>query len=285
MAAPKDVDIDGILAMGKAMGGDEEVSDAEAMAVVNDLLKEDAGKDAAAEEDKAARRGRAASEDEPRRPAMDAEARSALERGAHEAKLAVAHDARKEYQAALPHYDAAVDHFGAGLADPTQHQPAVTERLVQTMVSYLDRASQLRQAMAPDAERFQSSAMRTQAIENMARYKHKSFSALSRGVACRKAAIAMEQSLASTAAAATEPEESAVPDLFGTSAAAAAEARSPDAAQKRRWQAFVLYSEAIDCFMAYAKTSGEADPPPMVSKALVEMMDKAEALKARLAVS
>lgn len=285
MAAPKNADIDGILAMGKAMGGDEEVSDAEAMAVVNDLLKGGSGKDAAAEEDKAARRGRASSEDEPRRPAMDAEARSALERGAHEAKLAVAHDTRKEYEAALPHYDAAVDHFGVGLADPTQHQPAVSERLVQTMVSYLDRASQLRQAMPPDAERFQSSAMRTQAIENMARYKHKSFSALSRGVACRKAAIAMEQPPSSTAAAVAGAEEDAVPDLFGTSAAAASEATSPGAVQRRRWQAFVLYSEAIDCFMAYAKTSGDTEPPPMVSKALVGMMDKVEALKAQLSVS
>ena len=160
MAADAEMSVDKILKMGAAIGGgeeEEEVTDEEANALVASLLAEDA-----VQTKKAA---------EPTRKAMSADAREALARGQKQASAAVQHDTEKNYEQAMLAYDAAVVAFSRGLA---QSKPAMAEKLVVTMKSYLDRAQTLRLAATPRAENC-AGEDRVGALEAMARVKSKSF--------------------------------------------------------------------------------------------------------------
>ena len=246
-----------------AMGGPpEEVSDATAEAVIAELLAEEEG---AAEEE---------AEDAP--PRVTADAIEALQRAGQCTKIATAFEQRGQPMEALAKYDEAIECFGQGLADPHLKPvrlpiflppgrnihprtnflilyvfhpsvcfftKALKTRVMSGMAQNLDRAQVLRVNAEPDMK-YQSPKGRTAAIQAMSDL---GFGSLARGVALRKAA-------------------------------AAKQAEGGDVRQC--WQAFVYYTEAIDCMIAYARTKNPIPPP--VSKALGEMLDETEQLKGHI---
>lgn len=186
----------------------------------------------------------AAAEEQPRL-LLSTQSKAALQRGLALAQAAVSLDQHRRFEEALSHYDRAIDALGQGLND-TSMASSSREHLVETMHGYLDRAQALRLSMPADLK-FASSDTRTAAIEAMAQA---GFGTLPRGVKLRKEAEKVMPG----------------PDAVSTDPATVANA----------WRTFVLYTEVVDCLLAFMKVKGMNSN---VEKAIGQALDVIEAMK------
>ncbi|GBG33046.1 Hypothetical Protein FCC1311_092702 [Hondaea fermentalgiana] len=180
-----------------------------------------------------------------------AEGRDALQAALQAVRSAVALDANGSIGAAAIQYDRALEKFGNALQCGVPQGEQAQEKLLTNMAGYMDRLQAILLAMDPQPEPLELTAsailvpytsINASRVDTLKAMARAGFKCASRAVALRKQGKLAEE--------------------------------DGDA-----WTAFILYSEAIDCFMAYLKTDASGSGAKTVEKAVLELLDAAEALK------
>ena len=184
------------------------------------------------------------------------EAKENYAKGQRLAKQAVVADGEEKYGSAAKNYDECLQCFAISLRNGFPHSEDKVNFLVNTMLNYMDRVQAL--LLASETKNFTMTAS-TETIPAIGALNLKrrmvmkemlasgNFQPLSRGVQLRKQAMAAEK-------------------------------------EGNAWEAFVLYSEAVDCFVVYVQALGSDDAKKKkpVMDAIGKTLEAAEALKAQI---
>lgn len=182
-----------------------------------------------------------------------AEGRDALQAALHAVRQAVAQDTNGAYGAAAVHYDRALKSFGQALQCGLPQGRPAQEKLVESMEGYMNRVQEILLSMepqpdprslTPSAELVPYTSINIGRVETLQAMASVEFKCASRAVALRKQGKAAEE-------------------------------------EGNPWAAFIYYSEAIDCFMAYMKFASAASAKT-IEKTVLELLDSAESLKQQL---
>mmetsp|Transcript_24033 Transcript_24033/g.42401 ORF Transcript_24033/g.42401 Transcript_24033/m.42401 type:complete len:287 (-) Transcript_24033:127-987(-) len=166
-------------------------------------------------------------------------------------RAAVDRDAKSQPAAAALYYDQALEKFGEALDFGVPVSAQACTNLLNSMVGYMDRIHTILSEMPSqrDVASVETSGTRvpytklsSNRVKVMQAMGVRGFSCAARGLALRKRAKA-------------ELEEN------------------------RLWPAFLLFSESIDCLVAYMKSDPKGSGNKAVEKAVLEMLDEAENLK------
>jgi tetratricopeptide (TPR) repeat protein len=150
---------------------EEEVTDAEALAVVAEILKGKMGVGGGG--------GTGAAEDEPQRKTLMGSTTKALDHAGKMIRVAVAHDSNGKSAEALESYEKAIELFSQGLDDEALAEKNASH-IVQSLESYLDRSIDLQLGNSTKDFTRSNIFSRKVVLERMVKHD---FNALKRGVA------------------------------------------------------------------------------------------------------
>jgi len=181
------------------------------------------------------------------------EGKSILQEGMKSIRLAVDSDGKGLLGNAALHYDTALIKFAKALENGVPTSEEARKKLVASMEGYMDRVQLILLASPVTSFGDVSSQVTTNTSvaysdinksrpQVLAAMNKNGFSCVSRAVQLRKKGKESEDT----------------------------------------WTSFVLYSEAIDCFVTYMKNDAKGGSNESVKKAVFELLDTAESLKQKL---
>mmetsp|Transcript_13003 Transcript_13003/g.23424 ORF Transcript_13003/g.23424 Transcript_13003/m.23424 type:complete len:247 (+) Transcript_13003:54-794(+) len=166
-----------------------------------------------------------------------------LQQGMKNIRLAVDRDGKGDLESAAKFYDKALEGFSGALNCGIPTGDEARSNLLNSMVGYLDRVQAiLLQGEANETVRIFYTSVGKNLSGTLQSMSKCGFKCLSRGMELRKRGKVQEES-------------------------------------QSHWQAYVLYSEATECFVAYMKTDPKGGTNEAVKKVVFEMLDSAERLK------
>jgi len=179
------------------------------------------------------------------------EGKDALQAAMKAVKEAVAADGAGKLGLAAKKYDSALDQFGVALKNGVPTSEDSRKKLVESMSGYLDRIQAILKSFGPQPDPKEVISCETvipytevngRRLETLKAMNKAGFSCVTRGVTLRKEGMEEEE-------------------------------------KNNVWVAFLLYSEAIDCFVAYMKADVKGAQNKTVEKTVLELLDVAEKLK------